>query len=159
MTRERLSNSRWGYESSCFVCDERNENGLGLEFFRDGDKVEASFSLGEAFTGAPTMLHGGILLAVMDEVMAWACIALEGQWALTATSSAQFHVPVMANTSYRVVGEITKADETEIHAEARILDESQVCCTAAQARFHPLGEAKPLDEAGEDVGLEKFLRD
>lgn len=71
---ERLENSRWGFESNCFVCEAANPAGLGVEFFADtdDDAVVADFSLDQRFSGAPSYVHGGVVLAVLDEAMAWA---------------------------------------------------------------------------------------
>ena len=35
MTRHRLDNDAWGFESSCFVCEGRNERGLRVPSFHD----------------------------------------------------------------------------------------------------------------------------
>jgi hypothetical protein len=35
--RDRLLNSRWGFESNCFVCEERDDSGLRIPFFHDRD--------------------------------------------------------------------------------------------------------------------------
>ena len=78
MTLVRLHNDDWGYETNCFVCEATNERGLRIPFFHDdeADVVVAELHLGHAFSGAPTLLHGGIVLAVLDEAMAWAAIAI-----------------------------------------------------------------------------------
>ena len=89
--RRRLHNDDWGYETNCFVCEQRNEGGLRVPFFHDTERnvVEADLRLSDTYSGAPTLLHGGVLLAVLDEAMAWATIAIAGQWALTSASSAK----------------------------------------------------------------------
>ena len=53
---ERLDNRRWGLDSNCFVCEERNPGGLGVPFFADRDQqmVTATFTLDDRFSGAPT---------------------------------------------------------------------------------------------------------
>ncbi len=73
-----LENARWGFESNCFVCEPRNDAGLRIPFFHDeaSATVTATFTLDDRFSGAPSYLHGGVLLAVLDEAMAWATIAL-----------------------------------------------------------------------------------
>ena len=69
---ERLENSRWGFESNCFVCEAANPAGLGLEFYvdTDDDAVVVEFPLDQRFSDAPSYVHGGLVLAVMDEAMA-----------------------------------------------------------------------------------------
>jgi acyl-coenzyme A thioesterase PaaI-like protein len=72
-----IHNEDWGFESNCFVCEPKNGHGLRIPFFHDTDTdvVFADFELGRDFSGAPSLVHGGLLLAVLDEAMAWACIA------------------------------------------------------------------------------------
>src|SRR6266511_3056675 len=76
MVVERLENSRWGFGSSCFVCEPANDRGMQVPFSHDTDRgvVFADFTLGPEFSGAPTYVHGGATLALMDEGMSWATI-------------------------------------------------------------------------------------
>lgn len=116
MTVHRLDNAQWGFDSSCFVCDRANPTGLQIGFVHDDEAglVRATFALGEAFSGAPTYVHGGIVLAVMDEAMAWAAIALAHTWALTRQTEATFVRPVRVGRTHEVVARhlSTEADGT-----------------------------------------------
>src|SRR5699024_8543549 len=82
---QALTNDQWGFESNCFVCEARNDAGLRIPFFHDEDTgtVTATFTLDDRFSGAPSYVHGGLLLAVLDEAMAWAAIAVAHRWAMT----------------------------------------------------------------------------
>jgi hypothetical protein len=68
MTGIRLHNEDWGFETNCFVCEPRNDQGLRIPFFHDTelDVVFADFELSNVFSGAPTLVHGGVTLAVLD---------------------------------------------------------------------------------------------
>ena len=92
MPIERLENSRWGFGSKCFVCEPANPRGLQVPFSHDTDRgvVFADFTLGAEFSGAPTYVHGGATLALMDEGMSWATIALSKKFAFTKETSATF---------------------------------------------------------------------
>ena len=85
MPVERLENSRWGFGSNCFVCEPGNARGMQVPFSHDTDRgiVFADFTLGAEYSGAPTYLHGGATLALMDEGMSWATIALSEKFAFT----------------------------------------------------------------------------
>ena len=109
---ERLENSRWGFESNCFVCEAANPAGLGLEFYvdTDDDAVVAEFSLDQRFSGAPSYVHGGLVLAVLDEAMTWATIALAGSFAVTKETTTRFKAPVHIDGAYRVRAEIEQDD-------------------------------------------------
>src|SRR3954454_15176547 len=66
VARHRLHNETWGFDSNCFVCEPRNDAGLRIPFDHDDetDTVVAEFTLDDAFSGAPSYVHGGVTLAI-----------------------------------------------------------------------------------------------
>jgi acyl-coenzyme A thioesterase PaaI-like protein len=100
---EPLLNSRWGFESNCFVCEASNTEGLRIPFLHDAEqrRVVAGFELDDRFSGAPSYVHGGIVLAVLDEAMAWAAIAVAGVFAVTKETTTRFRRPVRVGTRTR----------------------------------------------------------
>src|SRR5439155_25185389 len=99
----RLHNSDWGFDSNCFVCEPRNPTGLRIPFHHDDASgcVAAEFNLDDAFSGAPRFVHGGIILAILDEAMAWVTIAVGGKFAVTKETTAAFDHPMYVGRSYR----------------------------------------------------------
>jgi len=146
MERTRLHNDDWGMETNCFVCEPKNGTGLQIPFFHnhDADTVEASFVLTDAFSGAPGFVHGGISLAILDEAMAWACIAVAHRWAVTSSTSTQFPRPVLVGQEFRVTAHIERESETEIETRATIFNGEDKPCAVAGATFLVLGEAQSL---------------
>jgi len=149
----RLHNDDFGYSSNCFVCEQTNDLGLRIPFFHDTVRqvVTADFRLSNTYSGAPTMVHGGVLLAVLDEAMAWACIAIARQWAVTTETSTSFRRAVLVDVRHTVEAEIvdTAETDTEIVTIGRILDTTGAVCAAARATFTALGEAQLKKAAGE----------
>ena len=146
----QLDNRRWGFESNCFVCETRNERGLRIAFAHDEDRdlVSAQFCLSSEFSGAPTYAHGGIVLAIMDEAMAWAAIAIAGRFAVTTETAALFVRPVRIGRTYRVEASVLEASEDCIKASAVVLDDQGRERASAQAEFAPLGAAHAADAIG-----------
>ncbi len=163
MTIERLSNERWGFASNCFVCEAKNSAGLGIPFFHDTDAatVFADFTLDERFSGAPAYLHGGVTLAVLDEAMAWAAIAIAGQWAVTHTTSTTFDKPVRVDQPYRVEARIGAIADGRIEASASVVDGRGAVRARSNATFVALGEAQAIDAIGAapTAAEAEFLRD
>lgn len=148
-----LTNDRWGFESNCFVCEPTNEAGLGLAFFHDEDTdtVTTTFELDSRYSGAPAYVHGGLSLAILDEAMAWAAIAIAGTWAVTGETTTRFDQPVLVGDPYRVVATITEeptASSSTLRAEAEILDRQGQRCAASTATFVVLGEARLAHASG-----------
>jgi len=145
-----LTNDRWGLASNCFVCEPGNESGLRIPFAHDeeADEVVAGFTLDDRFSGAPSYVHGGVLLAVLDEAMAWATIAVANRWAVTGETTTRFEQPVLVGRPYRVRARIDAAQgDARLLTSAEILDDDTVCATA-RATFVVLGETQLAEAAG-----------
>ena len=93
----------------CFGSGRLNAHGLQLHFAvtpeRDG--VWAPFTPSRAHEGFAAIVHGGIVTAVLDEVMGWALFA-RGIWAVTATIEVKFRKPVAVDVATRAIGRISR---------------------------------------------------
>lgn len=161
MTVHRLDNDRFGFDSSCFVCEPRNHRGLQVQFSHDDEAglVFAEFELGREFSGAPNYVHGGIVLALLDEAMAWATIAVGERFAVTQTTTTTFTRPVKVGRSYRVQGFVDARDDVGLDTRAHVLDGRDHRCAEATARFVTLsaaGARSAIGAVGDDDA--RFLR-
>lgn len=158
-----LSNERWGFSSNCFVCEPSNAAGLRIPFEHDdeADVVRATFTLDDRFSGAPNYLHGGVTLAVLDEAMAWAAIAVGGKFAVTTDTSTSFGFGVKVGRTYVVEAAVDSSDGETMTTSARVLDDQGRSCVTAAATFTVIGAAQALEVLGSDaIGDDRsFLRD
>lgn len=147
-----LTNDRWGYESSCFVCEQTNQAGLKIPFQLEDDQqtVAATFTLRAEHSGAPSLVHGGLCLAVLDEAQAWAVIAITKKWGLTRTTQATFEGPVFVDHPHRVEARIVADGDSEVSTEATIYDSAGNGVVVATASFVVVGV---VDEAQAALGL------
>lgn len=150
-----LENARWGFESNCFVCEQHNERGMQLPFFHDDERdvVFAEYTLGDEFSGAPTYVYGGVTLAVLDEAMAWAAIAIAigEKFAVTHETSATFDYPVRVGRAYRVEAWLTERSDERFKAEANVLNAKGRPCVRAACSLAVLSPAKALDALGTEA--------
>lgn len=163
MARHRLHNENWGFASNCFVCEPKNESGLRLPFHHDDEActVEATFALGDEFSGAPSYVHGGVTLAVLDEAQAWATIAVGGKFAITTETTTRFARPVRVGRTYTVVARVTAQDVDRMATAAEVRNADGKVCAETTATFAVLGAAQAVDAlgatpTGEDVA---YLKD
>ena len=82
----------------CFACGELNPLGLHLSFGREGDSLVTSFVGSEHLQGYRGILHGGIIVTVLDDLMSNAVARIHGKLAVTASLSAKFKNPVRVGT-------------------------------------------------------------
>ncbi len=157
MTLTRLTNESWGFASMCFVCEEANERGLQVPFFHDGEAgtVTADFTLTEAFSGAPALAHGGILMALCDEAMCWATIAVARTWAMTAGNTHRFLRPVRLGRPYLVEARVAGRDNAGLRTTATITSRATgKVSVEAEAVFSPIGATRASDAIGTEVSAQ-----
>ncbi len=77
----------------CFSCGPRNPAGLQLQFRREGDTVTTTFQGRDEHQGFPGYLHGGIISALLDEVMSRVSL-LDNRWTITARMDVRFRRPI-----------------------------------------------------------------
>ena len=75
--------------SKCFVCGNKNDIGLKIDFFHKEGKAIAEYSPTPEFEGYKDILHGGIISALLDEVMIKSIIA-RGIYTLTSRIDIRF---------------------------------------------------------------------
>ena len=73
----------------CFACDWNNPAGLGIRFYTDGQGAYGEYIPTEVYQGYKGIVHGGILAALLDEVMAKA-LAAHGIDGVTAKLEVRF---------------------------------------------------------------------
>ncbi len=147
-----LTNDRWGYESSCFVCEQSNASGLQIPFQLDDDgvTVSATFTLSAEHSGAPALVHGGLSLAVLDEAQAWAVIAVTQKWGLTKSTQASFEGAVFVDHPNSVRAWIVEHDDARVHTEAAIVDHTGTEVVRSSSIFTVVGV---VDETQAALGL------
>jgi uncharacterized protein (TIGR00369 family) len=160
----RLTNEGWGFTSNCFVCEPRNASGLRIPFSVDdeAEAVVAEFRLGPEFSGAPTYVHGGVVLAVLDEAQAWATIAIGGRFAVTTETTTRFLRPARVDRDYRVEARLSASDGQTLSTAATVTDDRGRPCAESTATFRALSAATAVDAIGTDISgtaAADYLRD
>jgi uncharacterized protein (TIGR00369 family) len=135
-TNFELPDVRQQNHPACFVCDESNAGGLGLEFHatRDGS-VEAEFGCQPIFSGYPGMLHGGVICSLLDGAMT-NCLFAHGSAAVTVDMNVRFRHPVKVECPavvkawletqgppiYRLAAELCQEGQVVANATGRFVD-------------------------------------
>lgn len=107
----------------CFVCGTDNHNGLQLSFYDNGDSiVESRFTLSESFQGYPDIAHGGILAAILDEVVGRvAMIEDHHHFMMTVNMNVQYRQPAPINIELLAIGTLIKLKGRLCKAKGQIL--------------------------------------
>jgi len=149
---ERLDGTIFGPRNNCFACGPNHPEGFRLTFAVDGDEVVTRFVPRASHAGAPTIMHGGLVTTVADEVGCWALIALRGKFGFTGTMTSRFARPVRVERETVGRARITKESTRMVHVDVRVLQEDAVCFSSVMSFVIPNREGaesmlgKPLPE-------------
>ena len=94
----------------CFVCGRKNPHGLYVTFYDNGrNEVTATHAIPEAYQGYPGVVHGGIVAALLDEVVARvAMIGDPHHFMMSVKLEVKYRHPVPTETALTAVGRIVK---------------------------------------------------
>ncbi len=115
----------------CFVCGPENPIGLHLTFRLEDGACVSEFTPGENHQGYPGVIHGGMIYAVLDDVMAnW--LYLRGARAYTARCEIRYRAPAREGEKLLLVGRQTarKRRLVEMEGTATRASDGEVVATA-----------------------------
>lgn len=143
------------YQQYCFACGRQNPIGLHMQFRRDGaDGVRCEYTPRPEDQGFPGVIHGGVLVALMDEAMAWAMFAAHRALGVTAKMETRYRQPVSPDARLTIRARVTRERGRRIEAEATIEDAEGARLVETSALFLRLPadqESTMIGELGWDV--------
>lgn len=143
------------YEQVCFACGRLNSIGLHLRFTPvvqgDREGVEARYEPRPEDQGFPGVMHGGILVTLLDEAMAWAMFARDSTLGVTAKMETRYRRPVPPDAELVVRGFVTRMRGRRIEAEASLFDSSGERLVESTGLFLQLPQAE-TEQLLADIG-------
>lgn len=126
------------WTKTCFVCGENNPHGLRGRSCVEGDRVVLTHMTRAADLGYRHLVHGGIAMTLLDEVMTWAGILTFKRACVAAELTVRLRQPILAGQMIRVEGWIAKAKSRLVEVEGRILDARQEVLATAVGKYVPM---------------------
>jgi acyl-coenzyme A thioesterase PaaI-like protein len=105
--------------SLCFGCGQNNPIGLKLRFQWDGKTATAQFIPTELYQGWPELVHGGIIICLLDEAMSYAAL-FEGKACVTAKIQAKLRRPASINEPLLITSSVTRKTKKLFESQATI---------------------------------------
>ncbi len=131
----------------CFVCGRDNPHGLHLQFYedRDGQRVQATFSIPDHYQGYPGVVHGGIVSTILDEVSGRAVMMErdDEQLLVTLRMTIRFLQPTPTECPLIAVGWVEKLSGVgaKVAGEIRLSD-GTVTATSSSVLVQPPDDFK-----------------
>lgn len=124
---------------SCFVCGESNPIGLKLRFETDGRTVQTRFRPKPEHAGFQGVVHGGLIVTVLDEIMVWACAVQTGQFAFCAEFTVRFLASLRPNEEALVTAELVTNRKGKIfEAKSALSDASGKILAEGTGKYLPI---------------------
>ncbi len=139
MSVNQMSEGRKLQLQGCFVCGTTNPKGLHAEFEKTEGGAEAIYVPAREQEGWPGIIHGGILLALMDEAMSYA-LFFHDIHAFTARLDSRFRRPARPDEALRITAEMFNRRRPLVDATARITTVvGAVAVAEASGRYRIVG--------------------
>ncbi len=123
-------------DRNCFACGPDNPYGLRMEFESNGRQVVSRLTIPAYLCGWNSVVHGGVVATICDEIMSWTAIHLLRRIILTRSMEIAFHRPLLVERPVRSVGEVLeKESDRSAVISAKIYDEDANLCAEARGRF------------------------
>jgi uncharacterized protein (TIGR00369 family) len=120
----------------CFGCGGANERGMQLTFEQDdaARRIRGSFRIDPAYRGSRTMVHGGIIATLLDEVMAKVS-RFHKDSAVTGELTVKYLKPVPIGQDIVIEGWEVERSGRDIFREGEIRDASGVVLARGRGHF------------------------
>lgn len=132
----------------CIICGMENPLGLKATFYNlDDGSVASVFTYREEHQSYPDRTHGGMITALLDELMGRALWATEpGVFGVTTTISVTFRRPVPANVKLKARAYLTYNSPRGFTAKGELFDMDNKLLAESSCRYLKL----PFERAFSD---------
>jgi len=116
----------------CFGCGKNNPIGLKLSFNWDGKTAKAEFVPGELYQGWPGVVHGGIIISMLDEAMSYAA-QFTGVYSVTAKMEIRLKNMASTGQPLIVTSQVTRNTRKLLETKARVSSHDGALIAEAEA--------------------------
>lgn len=124
------------HEYNCFGCSPKNEIGLQLEFWDNGDELIAEWAPRKSMEGWTGVLHGGIQAALLDETAAWVVFTKLKTSGVTSAMHIEYLSPVyIKNGKLTLHGKIISIEKMLAKISCTLFDGNQKECAKGEITY------------------------
>lgn len=139
MNDEKSLQETYAPKGICFGCGVKNEKGLQIKSFPNGEEVTAQWQADAHHQAFPGMLNGGIVGALLDCHSNWTAahflMEKNGKDAPDCTVTANYSVkllrPTPADAAIHLKARVVDSTEDRATVEAELIANDKVCATCS----------------------------
>ena len=135
------------HTAGCLVCGPGNTKGLRLRLFVDPHTgiVQTQFSPGREHIGFEGVTHGGVLAAVLDEVMVWAASWAGKRFCLCGEMNVRYRQKAQIGKPLTCSARVEVKRSKLISTSAEALDAEGKIIATATGKYVPLTREENLE--------------
>jgi hypothetical protein len=118
------------------IIGRRNPVSPRLAFRVEGSRLLGSGRIPVRFVGAPQTVHGGIVAAVLDEIMGLTNF-LNDAGSFTGEMTVRFHRPTPIERELDILGETVSVEGRKVRSRAEIRVDGELCASAEALFIRP----------------------
>lgn len=126
------------WTQSCFVCGESNPHGLRLRSRVEDGVVVLRYTTREADRGYLHIVHGGIGMTLLDEVMTWAAIVAAHRVCVAAELTVRLKLPVSVGEMLTVHGWVSEQRSRIVMTGGAIMNGDGNEVMSASGKYVPM---------------------
>lgn len=148
---------------SCFVCGQDNPRGFRLRSRLENGIVVLNYTPRPTDLGYRHLVHGGLAMTLLDEVMTWAAIVSAQRVCVAAEMNTRLKRPVVVGRELRVEGRVTEQKSRMLITAGRMLDLDGVELITATGKYMPVSSgdaslcAEDFVRSDEALPLDRIL--
>lgn len=123
---------------NCIACSPRRHDGLHLEpsLNTELNLIEDNYVFPKRCEGFNSVVHGGYIGMVLDEMMCYAPILSLNLLPVTRSMNVTFKLPVIVGNTYRLESYITQEEGQLISCKAFIKDQNGKICAESEGKLY-----------------------
>lgn len=141
---KKIKNPWSGKESYfCFGCASNNEAGLKMEFYEEGETIVSYWTPEAKYQGWIDTLHGGIQVALLDEICGWVVFRKLQTAGVTSKMETRYLRPILTTEPQLTIqAHIRELKRNLAFIDARILNSKGEICTEASCTYYTFSKEK-----------------
>ena len=123
---------------NCIACSPKRHDGLNLEprLNAESNVVEDDYIFPKRCEGFNSVVHGGYIGMILDEIMGYAVILKKGLLPVTSDMSIKFRRPVIVGTQYKITSIVEKEDGQLFYCKGFIKDQEGHIVAESEGRMY-----------------------
>jgi uncharacterized protein (TIGR00369 family) len=132
--------------NECYVCGQTHARGLRIRFFKgDLGHVHAHFRPDRTQTSYENVVHGGVISALLDELLGWPIALQTGRMAFTAELTVRFVKPMNAGNHYLATARPGVDHGRYWEGEGDVCDEHGAVYAKAHGKYFLMSEQQTAE--------------